>query len=378
MAAKGEQEGEDEVADVAGPSEVPTSSISIDSSLPLDQMRHEIVDLCKDLFSKWSKLDETRFSIEKVSGGITNLLLKVSIREDEETACLTVRLYGPNTDVIINRERELKAINYLSAAGFGAKLLGIFKNGMVQSFIKARTLSPEDMSKPHLVAKIARELHRFHQVAIPGSREPQLWNDITKFLDKAVFLTFTDETKQTTYDSISFEEIRGEIATLKEITSRLNAPVAFCHNDLLSGNLMLSEDEEKLYLIDFEYGSYNYRGYDIGNHFNEYAGFECDYNLYPSKDMQYIFFRHYLQADKTTVHEQISEEDLESLYVETSVFMLASHIYWAIWALIQASASPIDFDYLGYFFLRYDQYKKQRDACFSLAHAFLSASRSPR
>ncbi|XP_026378884.1 erlin-2-B-like [Papaver somniferum] len=40
-----------------------------------------------------------------------------------------------------------------------------------------------------------------------------------------------------------------------------------------------------------------YRGYDIGNHFNEYAGFDCDYSLYPNKDAQYHFFRHYLKPD---------------------------------------------------------------------------------
>ena len=32
-----------------------------------------------------------------------------------------------------------------------------------------------------------------------------------------------------------------------------------------------------LTVIDFEYGSYGHRGFDVGNHFNEYAGFECDY-----------------------------------------------------------------------------------------------------
>jgi hypothetical protein len=41
-------------------------------------------------------------------------------------------------------------------------------------------------------------------------------------------------------------------------------------------NLLLTD---KLYFIDFEYGSYSYRGYDIANHFNEYAGFDCEYDL---------------------------------------------------------------------------------------------------
>ncbi|MQM04741.1 hypothetical protein Taro_037542, partial [Colocasia esculenta] len=371
-------------------------------------------ELIKDLFKKWSSLDETHFLIETVSGGITNLcsgngiaVLKASIREEKgNDASLTVRLYGPNTDFVIDRKRELKAIRYLSSAGFGAKLLGLFANGMVQSFIDARTLSPPDMSKPKLAAKIARELRKFHQVEIPGSKEPQLWNDIFKFLDKGYFsitminsfgtagaIKFDDIEKQTRYESISFEEIHNEITQLKDLTDLLDAPVVFCHNDLLSGNLMLNDDEgqflplffmkffvylycnfllsDKLYLIDFEYGSYNYRGYDIANHFNEYAGFECDYNLYPDNVSQYHFFRNYLQPE---MPEKVTDRDLEALYVETNTFMLASHIYWAIWALIQAKVSPIEFDYLGYFFLRYNEYKTQKEQCFSVAQRYLSVS----
>ncbi len=40
----------------------------------------------------------------------------------------------------------------------------------------------------------------------------------------------------------------------------------------------------KIYIIDYEYGSYNYRGYDVANHFNEHVGFECDYSLYVLSD----------------------------------------------------------------------------------------------
>lgn len=40
------------------------------------------------------------------------------------------------------------------------------------------------MKNPEIAKKIARQLRSFHQVAIPGSREPQLWNDIFKFLNE--------------------------------------------------------------------------------------------------------------------------------------------------------------------------------------------------
>lgn len=243
---------------------------------------------------------------------------------------------------------------------------------MVSSFIHARTLTPSDMKEPRIAAEIAKQLQKFHQVDIPGSKEPQLWNDIFKFLKKASVLKFEDNEKQKRYETISFREIQDEVKELKDLSDLLHAPVVFAHNDLLSGNLMLNDLEEKLYFIDFEYGSYSYRGYDIANHFNEYAGFDCDYNLYPDKDAQYHFFRNYL-SDRPS---EVQEQNLDALYTETNTFRLASHVYWALWALIQARVSPIDFDYLGYFFLRYGEYKKQREFCFSLTQGFLSSLRS--
>ncbi|XP_010688024.2 probable ethanolamine kinase isoform X2 [Beta vulgaris subsp. vulgaris] len=355
-----------------GSSEILSSSLSVDTSLPLPAMKPRIIELCKDIFEKWANLDDSCFSVKTVSGGITNLLLKVTVKEEAgNEVSITVRLYGPNTDYVINRERELLAIRYLSAAGFGAKLLALFGNGMVQSFIFARTLTPPDMREPKLAAVIAKELRRFHEVEIPGSKESQLWIDLSKFFEKASNLKFDDVEKQEKYQTISFKEIQSEVSDLKALTDRLDAPVVFSHNDLLSGNLMLNEEEGKLYIIDFEYGSYNYRGFDIGNHFNEYAGYDCDYSLYPSKDEQYHFFRHYLLPDAP---QEVLDDDLEALYVETNSFMLVSHVYWALWALIQAKMSPIDFDYLSYFFMRYNEYKRQKGDVFSSAKSYFSKS----
>jgi ethanolamine kinase len=56
------------------------SSSGYDSALSLSLCTRNLIglaslcrELCKDLFNKWSKLDDSRFSVETVSGGITNL-----------------------------------------------------------------------------------------------------------------------------------------------------------------------------------------------------------------------------------------------------------------------------------------------------------------
>ena len=46
--------------------------------------------------------------------------------------------------------------------------------------------------------------------------------------------------------------------------------------------------------IDFEYSAYVPRGFDLGNHFNEYAGFECEYSRYPDRAHVSNFVRGYM------------------------------------------------------------------------------------
>ncbi|KAJ4822843.1 hypothetical protein Tsubulata_004393 [Turnera subulata] len=40
-----------------------------------------------------------------------------------------------------------------------------------------------NMGKLNLTAEIAKQLRVFHQVDIPGSKEPQLWNELFKFYE---------------------------------------------------------------------------------------------------------------------------------------------------------------------------------------------------
>lgn len=49
-------------------------------------------------------------------------------------------------------------------------------------------------------------------------------------------------------------------------------PVVFSHNDMQEGNILIRQNSAKteLVVIDFEYCSYNYRGFDVANHFCEW------------------------------------------------------------------------------------------------------------
>lgn len=45
-----------------------------------------------------------------------------------------------------------------------------------------------DMGKPELAKLTAVEVRRLHELEIPGSQEPLLWQDIYKFIDKGILL----------------------------------------------------------------------------------------------------------------------------------------------------------------------------------------------
>lgn len=54
------------------------------------------------------------------------------------------------------------------------------------------------------------------------------------------------------------------------------------------------------------------------------------------------------------------------MYKEVNGFSLASHFYWGLWAMIQAMISDIDFNYMEYAVLRFNEYHKRKDQVLSM------------
>ena len=78
---------------------------------------------------------------------------------------------------------------------------------------------------------------------------------------------------------------------------------------------------------------------------------DVDYSAYPSPEFQRRWLRIYLETFHGTTElsgdNGITERDISCLYVQVNKFALAAHFLWAVWALIQAEHSTIDFDFLG-------------------------------
>ncbi|KAG0553683.1 hypothetical protein M758_12G030800 [Ceratodon purpureus] len=173
---------------------VRTCSLSVDTRLPESALHSQVRGVCKALLRKWAEVDDSKISVSKVTGGISNMMLKAEVDSENEKDLqpVTVRVFGPDSDAVIDRDRELQAITYISSAGFGAKLLGVFGNGMVQSFLVGETLDHLEMAKPEMAKLIAMEVRRLHELEVPGSKEPQLWHDLYKFIDRGEFLLLGD------------------------------------------------------------------------------------------------------------------------------------------------------------------------------------------
>lgn len=161
------------------------------------------------------------------------------------------------------------------------------------------------------------------------------------------------------------QALRTEFSSLYAHLKTLGSPIVFAHNDLLLGNVIYTEEQERVTFIDYEYADYNYAAFDIGNHFTEFPGIDlADFALYPNREFQLKWLKVYLQA--YSGKDEVSEMEVERLFVQVNQFALASHFLWLVWGLIQTEYSTIDFDFLMFAYRRHKEYAKRKDEFLAL------------
>ena len=128
---------------------VPKSTEEIDAG-NLVERDDKIRRVCANLVPGWRKVPLSQMSVRVVSGGITNNLFVVVVDDlylNLRFKRALVRVYGKNTEHIIDRESECEIFEFLGRLGVGPLLHGVFGNGRIEQFFEAKALEPSEMGQ---------------------------------------------------------------------------------------------------------------------------------------------------------------------------------------------------------------------------------------
>lgn len=364
-----------------------------------------------------------------------------------------MRVQGAGSVLSNPREQELAIFQYASRNALGPRLYAVFENGYVAEFMRGRVVAVDEMAEPKMMGKIARLVGQWHTLNIPSTvaakrliqwkgRKPlrtmslhaNTWHMIDKWLVRAKRLYATE-------DAVSLS--LGRPPTFHQFVQELDSTkldllpyyanhtsIVLCHNDLNHGNLLWDENKQQLLAVDLEFAGINHRGFDLGNHFCEWAGLDLQYHKCPSDDQIRQWLKEYLDivggfckqqccassdvssglppqdqpphedssmaapspkhpATFTTTETSltpgsqrqspsplpvdffhVSKENLiEEMVVESRKWMQASHLFWWLWAMIQIKISNIEgFDARNYAQVRWNEYMTHKEATQALKH----------
>ncbi|KAI0848439.1 kinase-like domain-containing protein [Daldinia vernicosa] len=341
--------------------------------------------------------DCEEIEVDLLTQGTTNWLYKVTrqgpratpVDSQVFTETALVKVYGDGTDITIDRKKELAFHKVLSDHDLAPLLLVHFPNGHGYEFTKGKVCSLEDITQETVWRGVSKELARWHAI-LPvadldydgGSQTvlnhaPNVWSTAKKWLESIA--------KGTEYENSQKQLLNNDFDYLvNRLLSKRGSQhhQVFGHGDLLCGNIILLDSAEEgttdrnVKFIDYEHSTYCPRAFELANHFAEWAGFDCDYSLLPTRSTRREFIREYLRTYEETANrckkvdassqaDQIRsiDDELSNLMDEVDNYRGFPGFYWGLCALIQAQATTgsIDFDYAGYAMKRFAEFRAWRE-----------------
>ncbi|GEQ70285.1 hypothetical protein JCM33374_g3961 [Metschnikowia sp. JCM 33374] len=372
--------------DPASEKTVPTVSLNLDNSLPLDFFKQELIGLIRGLkISKWRKVDLSpeNIVVSRISGALTNSIYKIEFNDKDsplQLPSLLLRVYGKNVDSLIDRDSELETLIKLSSNKIGPKLLGIFGNGRFEQFLEGFvTLGKEEIRDPVISQILGRRMKDLHYNIKLDERDkslklPQAWLTIMKWLslfEKDLLPSIPEKTIEETL-LMPWSKFRSLVSTYRDWLfskydeNALSDNYRFCHNDTQYGNLLIkstfdpkdviqsdvdsptlstsNKRDADLAVIDFEYSGANFPAFDIADHFSEwmsdYHDEEKPYYIhelrYPTQKEQLNLLKSYVEYNfqlpssnlKTKAQLDAKSEDINALNEYEVKKLYNEIVYW--------------------------------------------------
>lgn len=195
-------------------------------------------------------------NIKKISGGITNKSMMFEL--DSEKYIFRTCFTGVND--IIDRSKESVIYDILSKYDLCEKVIYFNKEDgtKISRFVDSIRLSQKSVNEN--ISVIASSLKCLHEKKIDLDYSFNPLEELLKYESsiESEGISFYD----------NYLDIREIILNrYNELFSSFN--YAFCHNDLIYGNILIEKSSDKALLIDWEYSGVNDIAFDIASLFSE-------------------------------------------------------------------------------------------------------------
>jgi thiamine kinase-like enzyme len=277
------------------------------------------VDEAVALVSLW-KGEEPKVS--QLSGGLTNENYLVEAGGEK----YVMRIPGQSTELLsIDRTNEVFNTKAAATTGIGPQVLEHIRalDALVLEFIPGATMSAATLQSTEMASRMAESFRRLH-----GS--PRFLKDFNMFRLIEDYLRIVNEHGVTIPPG--YRDRLPAIASIEEAVGSGALPAVPCHNDLLCENFI--DDGISLRIVDYELSGNNDPCFDLGNTAQE-AEFDQD-----------------LRAALCAAY--FGREDARQL-ARMNLFALMSDVGWTLWGAIQAKISAVDFDFRGYYNMRWQR-----------------------
>lgn len=267
-------------------------------------------------------------------GGMTNTNFKVMAGGEE----YVLRIPGSGTEEMISRRDEMETANLASDLGIDAELLYFnAETGvkLAKLIPNAETLNPKTAKRSDNMILTANILKKLHSSDI-------VMNNVFNVFEKVEhYEGLLNKVNGSNFDD--YVEVKSKIMQLKDMYEAMDVALAPCHNDTVPENFVKS-GEDKVYLIDWEYGGMNDPMWDIAAH-----SLECDFSL----EDEELFLSYYFNGSV--------EESYKERILMNKIFQ---DFLWSIWTKIKESTGS---DFGTYGIDRYHRAKKNLQLFLALA-----------
>jgi len=270
-------------------------------------------------------------SVIQLEGGITNRNFRVNFGGTD----YVVRLPGKRTGILgIDRTAECIANKAAAELGMAPGVAAMFEEPscLVTMFVNGREMTADELRQPEVLAEVARDLRRFHD---SGTDLPTDFDSFRLVEEYAESGRANGSEPPEGYDDALAAARRIEKAVRKQDDHQ---PVP-AHNDLLTANF-LRDSGGPIQLIDWEYAGMGDRWFDLGN-------FAVNNELDERQEEQLL-------------EAYFGEPPDERRRATLKLFRFMSDFREAMWGVVQAGVSELDFDFRDYAQKHFDRLERAR------------------